>query len=83
MEAIRHLLVAVLFCGVFFLGKMMVERRRKLADKMADSLSGKLIPESTDPEKVSDVLLYSGRSIQTFGAIAGFLEVVAFLVLVF
>ncbi|HTV05854.1 MAG TPA: hypothetical protein VME86_10850 [Acidobacteriaceae bacterium] len=75
MEALRHLLGAMLFCGVFLLGKLMVSRRKKLADK--------LTPEFVDPEEVSKVFLYSGRTIETVSAIAGFLEAVAFLVLAF
>lgn len=83
MEAIRHLLGAMLFCGVFFLGKLMADRRRRLADGVQEKLSGKLIPEGTSSEQVSEVLLYGGRSVQTLGAVAAFLEVVAFLVLAF
>ena len=75
MHAFKHLLGAVLFCGAFLLGKMMVERRNRLADKVT--------PTAKDPEQVSNIFLYSGRTIETVSAVAGFLEVVAFLVLAF
>lgn len=75
MEALRHLLGAMLFCGVFVVGRLMVHRRRRLADTLTSG--------STDPEQLSNFFLYSGRTIETVSAVAGFLEVVAFLVLAF
>jgi hypothetical protein len=75
MEALRHLLGAMLFCAVFLLGRLMVDRRRRFADKLTS--------DSSNPEQLSNFLLYSGRTIETVSAIAGFLEVVAFLVLAF
>jgi hypothetical protein len=73
MRALTHLLGAILFCGVFLLGKLLVERRQRLADKIA--------PARKRTEQLSKIFLYSGRTIQTVSAVAGFLEAVAFLIL--
>lgn len=75
MEALRHLVHAMLYCGVFLLGKLVVDRRRKLADKLTSA--------ETDSGQLCNVFLYGGRTIETVSAVAGFLEVVAFLVLAF
>ena len=75
MEALRHLVHAMLYCGVFLLGKVIVDRRRKLAEKLTST--------TADSGQLSDVFLYGGRTIETVSAVAGFLEVVAFLVLAF
>lgn len=75
MEALRHLLGAMLFCAIFLVGKLMVERRMKLVDTLAS--------DARNPEHLSNFFLYSGRTIEAVSAVAGFLEVVAFLVLAF
>lgn len=75
MQALRHLLGVLLFCAAFLLGKLMADRRGKLAES--------LTPGSSDPEQLSKIFLYSGRTIETVSAVAGFLEAVAVLVLLF
>ena len=73
MRTLWHLTGVLLFCAAFLLGKMMVEQRRRWAHA--------LTPGKSESESLSRVFLYSGRTIETVSAVAGFLEVVAVLVL--
>lgn len=75
MRTLEHVLGVILFCAVFMLGKALVEYRLNLART--------LLPLSKAPEPLSKFFLYSGRVIETVSAIAGFVEMVAVMVLVF
>ena len=74
-HALRHLLRVMLYLAIFLLGKLMVDRRGKLA--------ASLTPGSSSSEPLNRFFLYSGRTIKTVSAVAGFLEAVAALVLFF
>ena len=75
MQALRHLLGVLLFCAVFLLGKLMADQRGKLAESLTHGSGGS--------KQLSRVFLYSGRTIETVSVLAGFVEAVAVLVLLF
>lgn len=73
MHALEHLLGFAIFVGLFFLGKLMVERRGRL--------SSWLVRRSGDSGRWSDFFLYCGRTIETVAAVAGLVEAVAVILL--
>lgn len=73
MHALEHLLGFAIFVVIFFLGKLMVERRGRLA--------GWLVRRSEGSGAWSEFFLYSGRTIETVAVVAGLVEAVAVILL--
>ncbi len=75
MLILKYVLWVVFFAGVFLLGSVMEKQSRKLA--------GIVTRRRNPPSGVCKFFRYSGDTLQIVGAVVGFIEAVAVLVLVF
>ena len=73
MRIFFHVGGVVLFICLFFLGKVTVELRERLAEGLSK------VPVSTD--HLCKFFLYSGKTFQFVGSVCAFLEVVAVIIL--
>lgn len=74
MRILSHLLNIALFCGIFFIGKLMIARNHQWADA--------LVHTPKKAHEVSKFFLYSGRIFEVMGVIVGGLDGVAVVLLV-
>jgi hypothetical protein len=73
MRIFMHILWAVLLCGVFLLGKVMVDKRENWAIALSHS------PDTGS--RLCNFFLYGGRIVEGVAAVWAFLEVVAVMIL--
>jgi hypothetical protein len=73
MRILLHLGGIAFFCGLYFLGKLMIGHREGWAEAL------KNFPVSNG--HLCKLFLYSGRTFEGFALVCGFLEVVAVMIL--
>ncbi|HEU4634662.1 MAG TPA: hypothetical protein VFS41_00680 [Edaphobacter sp.] len=78
MLVLKYFAGVLIFCGVFLLGKSMIEHSRGWASAFAMK-SRQMEPSSTQRK----IFVYSGRIFQLVAVIWGFIDAVSVLVLVF
>jgi hypothetical protein len=78
MLVLKYFVGVLIFCGVFLLGKSMIEHSKEWASTLA--LKGRHSEPSLTQRKI---FVYSGRIFQLVAVIFGFIDAVSVLVLVF
>jgi hypothetical protein len=78
MLILKYLLGVLVFCGLFLLGKSMIDHSRSWAAVFA---YGNGRPEPSVAQR--NIFVYSGRIFQFVAVIGGFIDAVSVLVLVF
>jgi hypothetical protein len=74
MLILKHIVHVVLYCALFLVGTMMVFDRNAWAKKLTRG--------QNSANRVSKLFHYSGRIFQVTGAVFGFLEIVAVMILI-
>lgn len=78
MLVLKYFVGILLFCGVFLLGKSMIEYNKRWAAALT------LHPRTAEPSSMQrNFFIYSGRIFQFVAVIGGFIDAVSVLVLVF
>jgi hypothetical protein len=77
MVILRYLLGVVFFCGVFVLGKLIIDHDRSWAMSLKS-----LFHRSAPSEGLCNFFHYCGRIFQVVAVVWGFLDAVAILVLI-